>query len=116
MEKKQRKKQRAEKDFKRLVKKYIDRGKLNATATFEEAEGVCGERSAWKDVAADSRPEIFAKLIEVCTCVRACACVCVCVGACGSSQGTGRGRRMCVHVCAWYVCMHLNEMGCIISL
>ena len=36
LEKKQRKRLRAEKDFKRLVKKYIDRGKLNPTPTFEE--------------------------------------------------------------------------------
>jgi len=64
LEKKERKRQRAEKDFKRLVKKYFDRGKLVPTASFEDAESVCGERSAWKDVAADKRQELFAKLIE----------------------------------------------------
>jgi len=43
----ERKRLRAEKDFKRLVKKYIDRGKLVPTASFSDAEAVCGERSAW---------------------------------------------------------------------
>eukprot|EP00802_Teleaulax_amphioxeia_P003446 Tamp_03449.p2 GENE.Tamp_03449~~Tamp_03449.p2 ORF type:complete len:479 (+),score=157.45 Tamp_03449:2036-3472(+) len=64
LEKKERKRVRAAKDFRRLVKKYIDRGKIQATATLEEAEAVCGERSAWKDVAPAARAEIYAKLLE----------------------------------------------------
>jgi hypothetical protein len=48
LEKKERKRLRAAKDFRRLVKKYIDRGKIQPTGTLEEAEAVCGERSAWK--------------------------------------------------------------------
>ena len=64
LEKKERRRVRAEKDFRRLVKKYVDRGKLQPTASYEDAVAVCGERSAWKDVAEAVRRELFAKLLE----------------------------------------------------
>jgi hypothetical protein len=60
LEKKERKRLRAAKDFRRLVKKYIDRGKIQPTGTLEEAEAVCGERSAWKVLPL-------------------CICICICI-------------------------------------
>lgn len=48
----------------RLVRKYIERGKLVETATFEEAVEACKERSAWKDVPEAERPELYVEAIK----------------------------------------------------
>lgn len=48
----------------RLVRKYIERGKLAETATFEEAAEACKERSAWKDVPEAERPELYVEAIK----------------------------------------------------
>jgi len=64
VEKKEKKQKRAEKDFARLLSKYVERGKIAAGATYKEAEKVCGERSAWVEVADEKRTELFDKIME----------------------------------------------------
>lgn len=62
--KKERRKQRDRKEFCRLVRKYIERGKLEQTATFEEAAVACKERSAWKDVPEEERASLYVEAIR----------------------------------------------------
>eukprot|EP00960_Hanusia_phi_P018852 555010-Hanusia_phi.AAC.2 len=90
VEKKEKRQKRAEKDFARLLSKYVERGKVAAGASYEvkltprwsqladelgkqEAEKVCGERSAWQEVADDRRPELFDKVHSSSCRVQGCA-------------------------------------------
>jgi pre-mRNA-processing factor 40 len=62
--KKERRKQRNNKEFCRLIRKYIERGKLEENATYEQASDACKDRSAWKDISSSERPALFEKAME----------------------------------------------------
>jgi len=78
LEKKQRKRLRAERDFKRLVKKYIDRGKLNPTPTFEEVLALLA-LLALLAAGFVGAPYPYTCHIHRFVCTRTCECVHVCI-------------------------------------
>jgi len=62
--KKEKRKQRYIKEFMRLIRKYLERGKLKEDDTYDEAVDICKDRSAWKDISSSERPALFEKAME----------------------------------------------------